>query len=87
MNIEQSKQLIREPQPNTVLQGDCVEVMRRFRRVMRDIAEFRAHEKQDPEDYAQRTVIKAQAELKQQKAGPGSTQGDETQAKEIGPDH
>jgi DNA modification methylase len=31
MNIEQSKQLIREPQPNTVLQGDCVEVMRRFR--------------------------------------------------------
>lgn len=31
MNIEQSKQLISEPQPNTVLQGDCVEVMRRFR--------------------------------------------------------
>lgn len=31
--------------------------------VMRDIAEFRAHEKNDPEDYAQRTVTKAQQEL------------------------
>ncbi len=31
--------------------------------VMRDIAEFRAHEKHDPEDYARRTVTKAQAEL------------------------
>jgi len=31
--------------------------------VMRDIAEFRAHEKHDPNDYARRTVIKAQAEL------------------------
>lgn len=31
--------------------------------VMRDIAEFRAHEKYDPDDYARRTVIKAQAEL------------------------
>ena len=31
MNIEQSKQIISGPQPNTVLQGDCVEVMRRFR--------------------------------------------------------
>jgi hypothetical protein len=31
--------------------------------VMRDIAEFRAHEKYDPEDYARRTVTKAQAEL------------------------
>jgi hypothetical protein len=30
---------------------------------MRDIAEFRAHEKYDPEDYARRTVTKAQAEL------------------------
>ena len=32
--------------------------------VMRDIAEFRAHEKYDPTDYARRTVTKAQAELK-----------------------
>jgi hypothetical protein len=31
--------------------------------VMRDIAEFRAREKHDPEDYARRTVTKAQAEL------------------------
>lgn len=31
--------------------------------VMRDIAEFRAHEKYDPNDYARRTVMKAQAEL------------------------
>ncbi len=31
MNIEQSKQITREPQPNTVVQGDCVEVMRQFR--------------------------------------------------------
>ena len=33
---------------------------------MRDIAEFRAHEKYDPEDYARRTVTKAQAELNSQ---------------------
>lgn len=31
MNIEQSKQIISETEPDTVLQGDCVEVMRRFR--------------------------------------------------------
>jgi hypothetical protein len=31
--------------------------------VMRDIAEFRAHEKHDPNDYARRTVTKAQEEL------------------------
>src|SRR5579863_4040953 len=31
--------------------------------VMRDIADFRAHEKYDPDDYARRTVSKAQAEL------------------------
>lgn len=31
MNIEQSKQIISGPPPNTILQGDCVEVMRRFR--------------------------------------------------------
>jgi hypothetical protein len=31
--------------------------------VMRDIAEFRAHEKHDPVDYARRTVTKAQSEL------------------------
>jgi hypothetical protein len=34
--------------------------------VMRDIAEFRAHEKYDPEEYARRTVTKAQAELNAQ---------------------
>ena len=31
MNIQQSKQLIGELQTNTVLQGDCIEVMRRLR--------------------------------------------------------
>jgi hypothetical protein len=31
--------------------------------VMRDIAEFRAHEKHNPEDYARRTVTKAREEL------------------------
>ncbi len=31
MNIQQSKQLISGPQTNTVLQGDCAEVVRRFR--------------------------------------------------------
>jgi hypothetical protein len=30
---------------------------------MRDIAEFRAHEKYDPEDYARRTVEKAKLAL------------------------
>jgi RepB DNA-primase from phage plasmid len=39
--------------------------------VMRDIAEFRAHEKHDPEDYAQRTVAKAQAELNAQASSRG----------------
>lgn len=31
MNIEQSKQIISGPEANTVLQGDCVEVMRQLR--------------------------------------------------------
>ena len=31
MKIEQSKQIISGPAPNTILQGDCVEVMRQFR--------------------------------------------------------
>jgi DNA modification methylase len=31
MNIHQSKPCVSEPQANIVLQGDCVEVMRRFR--------------------------------------------------------
>lgn len=31
MNMQQSTQLISEPQANTVLQGDCIEVMRLFR--------------------------------------------------------
>ena len=39
--------------------------------VMRDIAEFRVHEKHDPEDYAQRTVAKAQAELNGQASSRG----------------
>lgn len=39
--------------------------------VMRDIAEFRAHEKHDPQDYARRTVTKAQAELNAQASSRG----------------
>jgi DNA primase RepB-like protein len=39
--------------------------------VMRDIAEFRAHEKHDPEDYARRTVTNAQAELNAQVSSRG----------------
>jgi len=39
--------------------------------VMRDIAEFRAHEKHDPEDYARRTVTRAQAELNAQASSRG----------------
>ena len=31
MNMEQSKQIISGPQANTVLQGDCIEVMRQLR--------------------------------------------------------
>jgi predicted methyltransferase len=33
MSIEQSKQITRGPQPNTVVEGDCVELMRQFRSV------------------------------------------------------
>ena len=40
--------------------------------VIRDIAEFRAHEKYDPTDYARRTVTKAQAELNASAARPNS---------------
>lgn len=32
MNIEQSKQIISEPQANAVLQGDCIEVMQQLHR-------------------------------------------------------
>ena len=38
--------------------------------VMGDIAEFRAHDKYDPVDYARRTVTKAQAELKGSSSPP-----------------
>ena len=38
MNIEQSKQSTSEPQPNTALQGDCVEVMRQLRSCSVDFA-------------------------------------------------
>ena len=34
MNIEQSKQVINEQQANTVMQGDCVNVMRQLRRAV-----------------------------------------------------
>jgi hypothetical protein len=40
--------------------------------VMRDIAEFRAHEKYDPEDYARRTVTKAQVDLNAQASSRGA---------------
>ncbi|HVB87697.1 MAG TPA: DNA methyltransferase [Candidatus Dormibacteraeota bacterium] len=31
MNLQQSKPITSGPQPNTVSQGDCIEIMRRFR--------------------------------------------------------
>ncbi len=48
--------------------------------IVRDIAEFRGQEKYDPLDYAQRTVTKAQAELRREagdaaKTGPDRLEG------------
>jgi RepB DNA-primase from phage plasmid len=44
--------------------------------VMQQIASYRAREKSDPEDYARRTVIKAQADLnKREESEPSSEQG------------
>lgn len=45
--------------------------------VIRQIARYRASDKSDPEDYAQRTVTKAQAELtsKDQETDPGGEHG------------
>jgi hypothetical protein len=40
-------------------------------KIMHEIAEFRAHDKWDPEDYANRTVTKAQAELDSQPSSRG----------------
>jgi hypothetical protein len=40
--------------------------------VIRQIAAFRAHDKHNPEDYAQRTVEKAQAQLQEAKRVPSS---------------
>lgn len=41
--------------------------------VMRDIAEFRAHQKHDPGDYARRTVTKAREELEQRQTNSSQT--------------
>jgi hypothetical protein len=59
-----------EPRPLSQSEHDWAFAKRALARglppeeVMRDIAEFRAHDKHDPADYARRTVTKAEAELK-----------------------
>jgi RepB DNA-primase N-terminal domain len=54
--------------------------------VMRDIAEFRAHEKHGAQDYAQRTVTKAQAELDAQAPSRGVGPVTETDSNRV-PSH
>jgi hypothetical protein len=59
-----------EPSPLSQSEHDWAYAKRALARglppeeVMRDIAEFRAHDKHDPADYARRTVTKAEAELR-----------------------
>lgn len=55
--------------------------------IIRDIAEFRAHEKHDPGDYARRTVTKAQAELVRESVQRDPHNGAHGQGRETGPDH
>lgn len=49
---------------------------------MRDIAEFRAHEKYDPADYARRTVIKVQGEFQRGTAFSPSSEASPSQTSE-----
>ncbi len=50
--------------------------------IMRDIAEFRAHEKYDPADYARRTVTKAQEEFQRGTAFSPSSEASPSQTSE-----
>ena len=50
--------------------------------IMRDIAEFRAHEKHDPADYARRTVTKAQGEFQRGTAFSPSSEASPSQTSE-----
>ena len=65
-----AKTVSAEPRPLSQSEHDWAFAKRALARgippeeVMRDIAEFRAHDKHDPADYARRTVIKAEAELR-----------------------
>jgi hypothetical protein len=52
--------------------------------IMHDIAEFRAHEKHDPQDYARRTVTKAQAELNAQAASRPAPGTEDESDREMG---
>jgi hypothetical protein len=76
----------REPSPRTTLsqsEHDWAFAKRALARgddpedVMRQIAEYRANDKSDPQDYARRTVTKAQAELrgKRQESEPPVEEG------------
>jgi RepB DNA-primase N-terminal domain/RepB DNA-primase C-terminal helical domain len=48
--------------------------------VIRNIADFRAEDKYDPQDYARRTVAKAQAELNARNGPSNSAPGDSTES-------
>ena len=55
--------------------------------VMRDIAEFRAHEKYDPDDYARRTVEKAKLALETGAARTASEGGSTGEQNRGVPEH
>jgi hypothetical protein len=48
--------------------------------VIRNIADFRSQDKHDPQDYARRTVVKAQAELNHRKGQSGPPPADSAEA-------
>jgi RepB DNA-primase from phage plasmid len=48
--------------------------------VIRNIADFRSQDKHDPQDYARRTVVKAQAELNARKGQSAHPPGDSAEA-------
>jgi len=52
--------------------------------VMRRIADYRAHDKHDPEYYARRTVLKAQAEMQKTGTGPDELRTDEARVDSKG---
>jgi hypothetical protein len=50
--------------------------------VIRRIADFRAHDKANPESYARRTVTKAQDDLQRTRSNREPSQGEETEQRE-----